>query len=234
MKSRNSFEEEYNKIEWKDENSNFNRHSGIPKELPVFFSDNFRILFFFARFFQRWIKPVAAEFLATFMLVFWACMLQPSSATISADPIWPLVPALAAGINLTIIITMFWDICVIQFNPCMTVAFCLSGSIPWRLCVPNIVSQCVGAYLAALAASVLRGIPVGMIPISDESDLHAIFWAEFLFSFMMALVALMAVLDPSYSHSLTPLVVGLTVTQGVFGGWFIGAGCMNPARYHFF
>jgi len=47
---------------------------------------------------------------------------------------------------------------------------------------------------------------------------------------MMALVALMAVMDPNYSHSLTPLVVGLTVTQGVFGGWFIGAGCMNPAR----
>ena len=47
---------------------------------------------------------------------------------------------------------------------------------------------------------------------------------------LMALVALMAVMDPSYSHSLTPLVVGLTVTQGVFGGWFIGAGCMNPAR----
>ena len=230
MKSRESFEEEYAKIEWQDEHANFNRHLGIPKDLPVFFTQNFRILFCFVQFFQRWIKPIAAECVATFMLVFWACMLQPSSPTISSDPSWPLIPALAAGINLTIIITMFWDICIIQFNPCMTIAFCLSGPIPWRLCVPNIISQCLGAYLAALAASVLRGSPVGMIPISEESDLHAIFWAEFLFSFMMALVALMAVMDPSYSHSLTPLVVGLTVTQGVFGGWFIGAGCMNPAR----
>jgi len=47
---------------------------------------------------------------------------------------------------------------------------------------------------------------------------------------MMAFVALVPVLDPEYHHALTPLIIGLTVTQGVFGGWYIGAGCMNPAR----
>ena len=34
-------------------------------------------------------------------------------------------------------------------------------------------------------------------------------------------------------HALTPLVIGLTVTQGVFGGWYIGAGCMNPGSKNF-
>ena len=93
------------------------------------------------------------------------------------------------------------------------------------------IFQCFGAYLAALLAFNLRGSPVGMIPITEESDLHAIFWAEFWFTFMMALTALMAIMDPGYFHSLTPVAIGLTVTQGVFGGWFLGAGCMNPARY---
>ena len=32
------------------------------------------------------------------------------------------------------------------------------------------------------------------------------------------------------SHHLTPLVIGLTVTQGVLAGQWVGAGCMNPAR----
>ena len=28
-------------------------------------------------FFHKWFKPVFAEFVATFILLFWACMLQP-------------------------------------------------------------------------------------------------------------------------------------------------------------
>ena len=65
---------------------------------------------------------------------------------------------------------------------------------------------------------------------SANSNLHAIFWAEFFFSFMMTFVAVMAILDPDFHHPLTPLIIGLTVTQGVLGGRYIGAGCMNPAR----
>ena len=33
-------------------------------------------MFRFLHVFQRWIKPVVAEFVATFILLFWACMLQ--------------------------------------------------------------------------------------------------------------------------------------------------------------
>ena len=47
-------------------------------------------------------------------------------------------------------------------------------------------------------AFLLRGYPVGMIPLTDESDLNAVFWAEFFFSFMMTFVAVMAILDPQY------------------------------------
>ena len=33
-------------------------------------------MFRFLHVFQRWVKPVVAEFVATFILLFWACMLQ--------------------------------------------------------------------------------------------------------------------------------------------------------------
>ena len=92
-------------------------------------------------------------------------MLQPGPEN-PDDTKSPLVFALAAGINLTIIITMFWDICIIQFNPCMTVAFCVAGAVPWRLFVPNIAAQLVGSTLAAWFAALIRGFPVGSFPIS--------------------------------------------------------------------
>ena len=91
----------------------------------------------------------------------------PPVADASVDA---LVPALAAGINLVIIICMFWDICVIQFNPCVTFALVFAGVIPYRLLIPNVLSQMGGAALAAYFASLLRGHPVGMIPITDDRN----------------------------------------------------------------
>ena len=76
----------------------------------------------FLHIFQRWIKPILAEFVATFILIFWACMLQPTVENDyqpDAEPhiSYQFLPAFSAGLALVIIITMFWDICVIQFNP---------------------------------------------------------------------------------------------------------------------
>merc|ERR1712048_740351 len=209
-----------------------NRHTTIvdAESLPFDTSNKDLRLLEFLRIFQLYLKPICAECLATWILVFWACMLQPGGAEIEDDRSHALRIALAAGTNLTIIITMFWDICVIQFNPCITFAFAISGVISRQLLIPNIIAQCIGSTIAAYMAQAMRGMPVGSIPINDESDIMAIFWAEFSFTFIMTLVALASLVDSDYYHPLTPLVIGLTVTQGVFGGWYIGAGCMNPAR----
>ena len=62
-------------------------------------------------------------------------------------------------------------------------------------------------------AQCLRGESVGMIPLTEESNLNAVFWAEFIFSFLMTIVALASLVDSDYYHPLTPVVIGLTVTQ---------------------
>ena len=136
------------------ENDMSNRHTAVPRLelLPEPIRNKHRGMFQYLKFFQTWIKPVAAEFVATWMLVFWACMLQPppvdigvsNSTDIGTGPdssTDALAPALAAGINLIIIICMFWDICIIQFNPCVTVALVFAQVIPWRLLVPNILGK---------------------------------------------------------------------------------------------
>ena len=135
---------------------------------------------------------------------------------VSNDTSYQLIPALAAGINLVIIICMFWDICVIQFNPAVTIALGFAGIIRKSLIIPNIMAQCLGAVLAAFFASLLRKEPVGMITLTDDHDIYAVFWAEFFFTFMMTFVAVAALLDPDYTHPLTPLIIGLTVTQVIY------------------
>ena len=77
---------------------------------------------------------------------------------LKADDIsYQLMPALSAGIALIIIITIFWDICVIQFNPAVTVSLVLAEVLPFRLMIPNILAQLTGGTLAAWLASLLRG-----------------------------------------------------------------------------
>ena len=41
-----------------------------------------------------------------------------------------------------------------------------------------------------------------------------------MLTFAMNLAAVLALLDPKYSHSLTPYVIGMTVFQGVLGLFF--------------
>ena len=80
--------------------------------------------------------------------------------------------------------------------------------------IPNILAQLAGGTLASFVAARLRGSPVGMIPISKDADIGAIFTAEVLFTFAMNFATIAAVLDDKYTHSLTPYVIGMTVFQG--------------------
>ena len=86
----------------------------------------------FLHIFQRWIKPILAEFVATFILIFWACMLQP---TVSSGRIFqPRQKIIYSPMQSHIFrinsfqlfqLDLHWllsslcfqDICVIQFNP---------------------------------------------------------------------------------------------------------------------
>ena len=91
-----------------------------------------------------------SEFVATFILLLWACMLQPVPGS-EKSAMYQMMPALSvmvpsygsffsvsrlrtiiAGLALVIIITIFWDICVIQFNPSVTVSLVMAEIIPLR------------------------------------------------------------------------------------------------------
>ena len=71
-----------------------------------------RPMYNFVHHYHAWIKPVLAEFVATFIFTFWIGLFHPLKSDDS-----PLMPALAIGFGVMIMVTAFWDICIIQFNP---------------------------------------------------------------------------------------------------------------------
>ena len=52
--------------------------------LPATQRKQHEAMFKYLKIFQEWVKPITAEFIATWMLVFWACMLQVKKAI----PLW--------------------------------------------------------------------------------------------------------------------------------------------------
>ena len=69
----------HNNLIWKDKKGEINRHCTTLNidNLPEEIQEQHQFMFRYLTFFQKYIKPVVAEFVATWMLVFWACMLQP-------------------------------------------------------------------------------------------------------------------------------------------------------------
>ena len=109
----------------------------------------------FVHYFHKWIKPTFAEFVATFIYLFWIGLFWPTE---SEDvPVSPLVPSVAVGMAATAIIIAFWDICLIQFNPAVTIILVIGEALPLRHLLPNIISQLSGALSGALAAYYIRG-----------------------------------------------------------------------------
>ena len=64
------FEDNYKTIEWTDNDGHFNRHNGLPhlEKMPIAFQLKYEGIFKYAQFFQKWVKPILAECIATFML----------------------------------------------------------------------------------------------------------------------------------------------------------------------
>lgn len=64
---------------WSTENGIINRHTTVPKEEILskdIMTKHYKMIKVIT-IFQQYIKSVIAEFIATWMLVFWACMQQP-------------------------------------------------------------------------------------------------------------------------------------------------------------
>ncbi|WP_448567529.1 MIP/aquaporin family protein [Thermus sp.] len=163
---------------------------------------------------------ILAEFLGTFAL------LLASLGSLSWDE-GPLVPALASGLAILVMVVALGGVSGAHFNPAVSLAFFLAGALRARELLAYWLAQLLGSLGASgVAALLYPGILAKGLPTSLEWERGLA--AETLGTFFLVLVILMVV---RAKHPLAGVAIGLTVTLLVLTLAPLSGGAFNPARW---
>jgi aquaporin Z len=160
------------------------------------------------------------EFIGTFFLVFTIGTTVIAGGT-------GVIPPLAIGAALMVMVYAGGHISGGHYNPAVTLAVFLRGRCPARDVVPYFVSQVAGALLAAVIVKYLKpGAEVkALVPLVLPA-----FLVEFLFTFALCYVVLNAATSKATAgNSFYGLAIGMTVMTGAFAVGTISGGAFNPA-----
>jgi aquaporin Z len=160
------------------------------------------------------------ELLGTFFLVF------TIGCTVVGNGAGALAP-LAIGSALMVMIFAGGHISGAHYNPAVTLGVWLRGKCETRDVPGYMISQIVGAMLAAAAVKYLKfGAAVAPISVAVLPALVA----EFLFTFALVFVMLnVATAKGTSGNSFYGLAIGFTVMTGAFAVGNISGGVFNPA-----
>ena len=161
-----------------------------------------------------------AEFIGTFFLVLTV------GCTVIGNGAGALAP-LAIGSALMVMIFAGGHISGGHFNPAVTLGVWLRGKCAAKDVAPYMISQIIGAVLAAFAVKFLKG-GAAVAPL-QPATLPALL-AEFLFTFALVYVVLnTATAKGTSGNSFYGLAIGFTVLVGAFSVGNISGGAFNPA-----
>jgi aquaporin NIP len=173
-------------------------------------------------------RPLAAEFIGTFALVFagaGAVMVDAKTGALGHVGV-----ALTFGLVIMVMIYAVGHISGAHFNPAVTFAFALTRHFPW----PRLAGYWTAQALAALtAAAILRGslgdiADVGAT-VPSGSQAQSFLW-EFVLTFFLMFVIMAVATDTRAVGEAAAIAIGGTVgLDAMFGGPISGAS-MNPAR----
>src|SRR5437763_3257598 len=165
-------------------------------------------------------RKYIAEFIGTFFLVLTVgCTVIPAAAGV--------IPALAIGAVLMVMIFAGGHISGGHFNPAVTFAIFIRGRLELKDVVPYWLAQIAAGVIAAFVAMFLvgkSGTPM------EITNVPAVFLAEFLFTFALAYVVLnCATAKGTLDNSFYGLAIGFTVMAAAFSVGPISGGAFNPA-----
>ena len=160
------------------------------------------------------------EFIGTFFLVFTITL-----CVIAQQPMAPL----AIGGTLAVMVFMGGHISGGHYNPAVSLAAFLRGALPGSEVLPYMISQILGAIIAAVLGNYISGGSVPLAP-NPNSPLISSVLIEFLFTFALALTVLnVATAKGTQNNSFYGLAIGFTVMCGAFAGGSISGAAFNPA-----
>ena len=161
-----------------------------------------------------------AEFIGTFFLVLTVgCTVIPGAAGV--------IPPLAIGAALMVLVFAGGHISGGHFNPAVTLAVFIRGRCDAKDVVPYWIAQVAAGVAAAFVAVFLvgkSGTPM------EITNIPQAFVAEFLFTFALAYVVVnAATAKGTAGNSFYGLAIGMTVMVGAFSVGSISGGAFNPA-----
>ncbi len=183
------------------------------------------------------VSVVLAEFLGTFFLCFAgiAAILSTTAAVGGGGGL--VAVALAHGLALSIAVSVFGGISGAHFNPAVTIGFLATGRISPPMAAVYIVTQLVGATVAAaICCSVF---PIDAIAQSNLGIPLPAPWAspgvvltlEFVMTFLLMTAIFGTAVDPrGQAVKIGGFGIGLTVAFNILAAGAVTGASMNPAR----
>jgi aquaporin NIP len=175
------------------------------------------------------LKPLLAEFIGTFALVFagtGAIIIND----VSGGSITHVGIALTFGLVILAMIYAVGDISGAHFNPSVTTAFWLSGRFPAGSLIPYVLSQCSGAFAASgLLKYLFPTNPTLGSTIPAGAEMQS-FGLELILTFLLMFVILNVSTGAKEKGITAGIAVGAVIgLEAMFAGPICGAS-MNPAR----
>ena len=169
-------------------------------------------------------RKLVTEAIGTFFLV----LTVGCAVILSSDASKGIIPPLAIGSALMVMVYAGGHISGGHYNPAVTLAATVRGRHPVSELVPYWIAQIVGGLLAAAVAMFMTAGAVVAAPVPP--DVAKAFIAEFLFTFALAFVVLnSATAKATSGNSFYGLAIGFTVVVGAFAVGGISGGAFNPA-----
>jgi MIP family channel proteins len=146
--------------------------------------------------------------------------------------------ALAHGLALSIAVNNFGGVSGAHFNPAVTIGMLVTGRIPFGQAIGYIVSQLVGATVAAAAckfifpAAAVEAAKLGIpLPGGEWVTMPILLTAEAIATFLLVMSVFGAAVDErGQVVKIGGFAIGLTVAFDILALGAITGASMNPAR----
>ena len=175
-------------------------------------------------------KKYIAEFIGTFVLVFFGCGTAVVVGCDSVQGAGYLTTALAFGLVIVAMAYSIGNISGCHINPAVSLAMLISGKMKILDFVGYVIAQCLGSIAASAAMLAIFGNDCGFGANSTNNFGVVIsLIAEVILTFVFVLAILGVTSKPEYS-SVAGIVIGLALVLVHILGIGITGTSVNPAR----
>lgn len=176
------------------------------------------------------LKKYFAEFIGTFVLVFFACGTAAMVGCSAENGSGYLLTALAFGLVIVAMAYSIGNISGCHINPAVSIAMLVSKKMTFKDFVGYVIAQFIGAIVGAAILMLFAGKDSGL---GANALYNGNIWLSFLIEIILTFVFVLAILgvtSKKSNSSVSGIVIGLALTLvHILGISFTGTS-VNPAR----